>query len=171
MTVRVWARTNYPSGWKKTNFRSLKKSSIKKFHWWKKLSALHQFWPHLIWTGPRRFFVPKLRGWKAIRHGRHSSLEANVHRQRRRNCVHEALWCYRGSGVLRGSIGIWPGIQGFQPFPSIFGRRTNIPELFRMEHRSVERLTGCWIGHMPILHPVSVQWQVVYFLGRLRFFL
>ena len=24
MTVRVWAITKYPSGWKKTNFRSLK---------------------------------------------------------------------------------------------------------------------------------------------------
>ena len=144
MTVRVWAITKYPSGWKKTNFRSLKKiinqevSLVKK-----KLSALHQFWSGLIWTGPRRFFVPKLRGWKAIRHGRHSSLEANVNRLRRRNCVHGALWYCRGSEVPRGSIGIRPGIQGFQPFPSIFGRRTNIPELFRMEHRSVERLTGC----------------------------
>ena len=36
MTVKVWAKINYPSGWEKTNFRSFKISSIKKFHWWKK---------------------------------------------------------------------------------------------------------------------------------------
>ena len=64
MTVRLWARTKYPSGWKKTNFRSLKIIIRQEVSLVKKPSALHQFGPILFGLFQGDFLFQSFQGGK-----------------------------------------------------------------------------------------------------------
>ena len=64
MTNRVWFMTNYPSGWEKTNLRFQKKSSVKKFYWWKKRVAFINSGPILFGRVQGDFLFQSFEGGK-----------------------------------------------------------------------------------------------------------